>query len=1604
MAKPFIAVAVILKRKATCTPSLLVAIISHLISYKVIIMQKQKQLFRQWLVATFTLWLFPFISYGQCPDPAIISFPNPACSGPIELKLNNVYAAYQWSTGSLSPNILVTASGTYSVTVKCDNGEIKTTSLALSVPNRVATLSPTTFRKCLPESPVNLTINIANGGAPAYPGPYYFKVVELPSNDTIELNFEMPPFTFTANPGAEGSYRLISAIANDCTLNIGLPNKTTVTSVFEDISQYPSVEGDFIICEGETTLITNSATIDPLSYYWIVGGNTIPSIVNVFNFFGPGSYWAGAVYSAQCTVQENFVITQNEPIPVLQAGPVCAGNPTTVSTTVPWAGYQWSNGSTDPTIEVDQPGTYTVTITDDEGCTGLDNVNVQGYPEPVVNIFGPTGLCSNQTSASLVANGFNIQSYTWSTGETTNNITINGAGSYTVTVVDQQGCTTEQTQDVEAIQVPIVQLTPKNLCQGSSLVLTPIVSTPDPNFQWSNGATTSSITVTTGGLYRVTVSDPSLTCSTTAFSLVTVIPLPVVNIQTSNSNICEGKTANLAASGNGTSFVWSTGSNSSNINTAAAGTYTVTVTGANGCTNTDTETITVLPAPKPVIAGPRSLCGNDSILLSIPAFPVRQWSTGDTTSGIWVKSIGTYSVQVTGSNGCTGGATANIVSSTPGILNVAGPLSLCNTDSITLVASGPFATFNWSNGVSNDSVIIKTGGIYTVLATDNVGCTATQSLNVGNGGNFATNIAFTALCNQSAQLDAQSGFAAYNWSNGSTLPFTLANQLGNYTVTVTNAEGCTSTTSYLVTTLPGQPSVAFSGNTEICPGASTTLSLTSAFSAVAWSTGSTSNTTTISQPGTYTVSVTDALGCSNTLSINVAGLNPPQTEITGSLSLCNGSATTLGTTGTFANVAWSTGANTPQIAVTTAGTYTVTVTALNGCTSTAWATVNTAAALSPTIGTEPYACNGQLILNGGAGFNTYSWSTGATTPTLTINESGTYTLTVSNTDGCTGSATLSVTIPTTAAVSISGSAFFCSAVGTNLTATTGFTSYAWNTGATSSVINVNTSGTYNVTATDANGCTASSGITVGAQPSPMPQLGLLPYQCTGFVTLATQEPFNTYSWNNGTANSTITTDQAGIYTVTVTAPNGCTGTDDFFVASVPDLPLVEISGPMSICPSTEATLTATAGFTTYAWSTGSGNSSIIVDTAGEYTVTATDSDGCTATAVLVVNLIVTPVPLISASPYLCDGTLTLQASPGYVSYLWPSGNNSNVQIVIANGNYTVTVTGVDGCTATATFAATIPAIPNTAILQSPGTGNSIVLTADAGFQSYIWSNGSQTQNTSVNTSGTYTVTVTDANGCTATATTAVSIVTLPLNVVAAQTFITCFNAADGQLTLCINEGQAPYTIVSSPSVPFTTTSTAGCDQLVTYSGIPPGGFQWTVTDASGVSFNNLAIFPNPSALIASASVVGNTISVTAIGGTPGYQYSLDGTNYQISSTFNNVPAGSYTVYVKDSNGCVEVLENILISSARDLTVQWQLQVLPNPSDGMFQLRLNNCEADAVQLRITDVAGRVLQERHLDTDGCNNVQQTIDLANSPSGAYFLQIRTELASKTLVLVRQ
>ncbi|HIE15871.1 MAG TPA: PKD domain-containing protein, partial [Bacteroidales bacterium] len=185
----------------------------------------------------------------------------------------------------------------------------------------------------------------------------------------------------------------------------------------------------------------------------------------------------------------------------------------------------------------------------------------------------------------------------------------------------------------------------------------------------------------------------------------------------------------------------------------------------------------------------------------------------------------------------------------------------------------------------------------------------------------------------------------------------------------------------------------------------------------------------------------------------------------------------------FNSYSWNTGATTQTITVTSAGTYSVTVTDAGGCSGSDQVTVTESTSITPTITGVLTICIGSTtVLDAGSGYSAYSWNTGATTQTITVGNAGTYSVTVTDTGGCSGFAEVDVVeLPELSPV-ITGNTVICSGNTTTLTVSSGYSSYLWNTGSSNSSITVSTSGTYSVTVTDANGCSGSSQVTVQVSP------------------------------------------------------------------------------------------------------------------------------------------------------------------------------------------------------------------------------------------------------------------------------------------------------------------------------------------------------------------------------------------------------------------------------------------------------------------------------------------------------------------------------------------
>ncbi len=494
---------------------------------------------------------------------------------------------------------------------------------------------------------------------------------------------------------------------------------------------------------------------------------------------------------------------------------------------------------------------------------------------------------------------------------------------------------------------------------------------------------------------------------------------PVIATLTGNNIICDGSSTILTATG-GVKYKWSTGETTSTITVSPSltTTYTVTVTNEFKCTATPQRIVTVNAKPNVAIAG-ANICNGGSTTLTASGGTAYVWNTGATTAMINVSpaTSTTYTVTATNANGCTASVSRLVVVSSLPIVNVTGTNIVCRNVSTTLTATGG-STYLWNNGATSAAITVTplTTTTYTVTATNTSGCTASATRTVTVNQLPVVNVTGTnIICNGASTTLTASGGATYLWSNNATTAAITVNPVTSttYTVTATDANGCTNTANRLVT-VNQLPNVIISGDLNICVGESTVLTASGATTYL-WNTGATTAAINVSPVSTttYTVTATDANGCSRNTSATVT-VNPPATAgISGLNAICSGTNTNLTASG-GATYIWSTGATTSVINVAplTTTTYTVTVTNANGCTG------STAKVL--TVNPKPVAvisgdlaiCLGETTTLTASGGVTYLWNTSATTAAINVTPAvnTTYTVTVTDANGCTGSTAATVTV------------------------------------------------------------------------------------------------------------------------------------------------------------------------------------------------------------------------------------------------------------------------------------------------------------------------------------------------------------------------------------------------------------------------------------------------------------------------------------------------------------------------------------------------------------------------------------------------------------------
>jgi len=830
-----------------------------------------------------------------------------------------------------------------------------------------------------------------------------------------------------------------------------------------------------------------------------------------------------------------------------------------------------------------------------------------------------------------------------------------------------------------------------------------------------------------------------------------------------------------------------------------------------------------------------------------------------------------------------------------------------STGSITVATvngTAPF-TYLWSNGATTQNLTNVPAGNYNVTITDANGCEAyigatlsqpAQPISIthtkvddacfGSPGDGSINITAEGGTGNSASY-------SYQWLDlaTNTTPNRLNLVANDYTVTVTDLNGCTQSKTITI----NEPNLltdsivtisdvsCFNGSDGKVELFMTGGTLPYSYS---WSNGTTNQNLLNAPAGTYTLNTTDGNGCQFSEDYAISEPATPLTLSTSATNVdcfgnTNGSATVNASGGTSPyTYSWTNGANqiinqtTATVTNLAAGLYTVTATDTNNCVSSTSAVIfQPLAPLSATANLTAVDCKGNssgsidLTVSGGTSAYTFNWNNGDSTEDLVGISAGNYAVTITDANGCSESYTFTITEPAenlNTVFTTNNVLCFGENTGSITTSTTGGTApytYLWNTGQTSSNITGLVANNYSLTITDNNNCTNTINPTIN-EPAQALTLSESNIDVSCF----------------GGANGSIDLSVIG-----GTAPYSF----EWFNAS--NTTLTEIS------------------------------EDLVNLSSNTYTVVSTDANNCSETISILISEPVAPISLTHTIDNVnCNGgsdgainITTLGGTPGY-TFSWSNGMNTEDLSNVSAGDYTLTVTDNLGCTFSETFTVTEPInalsgiVTTESVLCFGDAKGSVDLTVSGGTApyTYLWNNGSPNQNLSNIVSGMYTVTITDAQGCTSSVGGFVSQPANPLTVIVNVTDPSCYLFEDGTIDLTVSGGSAPYSFSWGNQSQFLMNNPSE-----TLNNVSAGDYILKVNDRYNCSYEEIVTVNQPDTIEVAENIIpvscfnGNDgeIDVTVIGGTTPYQF-----NWSNSTTTEdnfNLLSNSYELTVTDNQNC-----------------------------------------------------------------------------------------------------
>ncbi|MGB1004613.1 MAG: T9SS type B sorting domain-containing protein [Salibacteraceae bacterium] len=735
-------------------------------------------------------------------------------------------------------------------------------------------------------------------------------------------------------------------IAQDCTDLYGATGEPSSGLQFNICVQDPG----FVILNATAT-----GTTPATAYTWAAGGtNPVKPVVSA------GTYVVTVSTSTNISacILSYTVTSSDNPIPDLSTSDsiFCSGSQGVLRAPDYYTSYSWSSGtSTDDSLVVTTAGQYHLTVTDTNSCVGSDSIVVVLDTLPVINLGTGSSLCVGDSTT--IDAGLGYVSYLWNTGDTTSDLTIINSGTYSVTVVDSNSCSGDDSYVLSNYIMPNVDLgLDDTICDGANVILD--AGAGYVTYNWSNGSTTQTSMYDSTGNHWVEVTDGNGCTGSDSMNLL-VNPKPILDLGP-NDTICASDGYNLNAGNPGgaiVSYLWSTGSTNQSISIVADPSlsadkvedYSVTITDINGCENEDTLTLTTFVLPSPDLGNDTSFCTGDpfSMALSPGIFSSYIWSNGALSPVITIgANPNTYSITVTDARGCQ------------------------NEDAMT-VTSNPKPTPN-----------------------------------IGPDEDYCEGSNFTRILN--------AGFyESYLWNDGSTGQILGVSFAGTYSVTVTDTNNCSNFDEVVITENP-VPVVDLGADVTFCEDEivnhllDASAMLPSNNFNFLWNTGETSGTIIATNFGIHSVVVTDqTTNCFAASSMEIIAMEKAVPDLGDDGVVCQGQLVILDPQVSIPgyNYTWSNGATTSTTNIFETGFYWVQLDAANGTCMGIRDSVYYSHGVLPVVdlGSDQYVCDGQIVtlLNGATSFPQaiYKWQDGSTSKSYVVTETGTYDVEVTNNCG-----------------------------------------------------------------------------------------------------------------------------------------------------------------------------------------------------------------------------------------------------------------------------------------------------------------------------------------------------------------------------------------------------------------------------------------------------------------------------------------------------------------------------------------------------------------------------------------------------------------------------